>query len=88
MKGTATLLLNETYNERKKIILSSIVVCRGLIKAIEYSIANNPTDLAYEVLKQEKQYINNSLAEITELERWRLKEGLDKDEAFQPKKKD
>lgn len=84
MKGTATLVLGETYNDRKAFTLSCIVTARGLIKTIKEVCLPKPElrDLALQIIKQEQEYIKSELAELTELERWRRKVGLEKDEPF------
>lgn len=88
MKGTANLLvLDETYNDRKAFILSCIIVARNLIKAIQ-STSNkfaSIKEIAPEVIKCEQQYIKDQFTELTQLERWRIKEGLGKDEPFKYK---
>lgn len=84
MKGTATLTLDETYNERKAFILSCIVTTRGLIKAIQSTSNKFPEhkDLYNETITNQQQSIKHDLAELTELERWRVKEGMAKDEPY------
>lgn len=76
--------MHETYNERKAFILSCIVTARGLISAIQSTKNKFPElkDLQNQVIKQEQDYINQELADLTELERWRRKVGLEKDEPF------
>lgn len=88
MKGTAILLLHETYNDRKAFILSCIVTARKLIKTLYANINKYPElkQQTTEVIVLEQHYINDQLAELTELERWRVKEGMAKDEPFSYKK--
>lgn len=84
MKGTATLVLHETYNDRKAFILSCVVVGRKLIKTLSANIDKYP-DLkkqTLECIELENQYIKDQLHELTELERWRTREGLAKDEPY------
>lgn len=84
MKGTATLISEETYNERKAFILSCILVSKTLIRQLVSTMDKIPQiePEARQVIELEKQYIKDELAELTELERWRIREGLGKDERY------
>lgn len=84
MKGTATLVSEETYNERKAFILSCILVSKTLIRQLVSTMDKIPQiePEARQVIELEKQYIKDELAELTELERWRIREGLGKDERY------
>lgn len=64
--------------------MSCIVVARGLIKTLSANLDKYP-DLkkdTLEVLELEQQYIKDQMHELTELERWRIREGLEKDEPY------
>lgn len=83
MKGTLiTLTLGESYNDRKEVILSCITVSRGLLKAISDSIIKKPSKSAYEALAGEKDVIRMYMQELTQLEVWRLKMGLEKNQPW------
>lgn len=84
MKGTATLVLHETYNDRKAFILSCVVVARKLVKTLSANIDKYPTlkQQTLEVIELEQQYIKDQLSELTELKRWQIREGIKEDEPY------
>lgn len=88
MKGTATLVSHETYNERKAFILSCIVTARGLIKTLSANIDKYPNlkQQTLEAIEHEQQYIKDQLAELTELKRWQIREGIGEDEPYSYKR--
>ena len=67
-------LIGESFNECKAFYWSYIHTCQELIKAIQNTgIANTP--LAKEVIRQERDQIKRTYAELKELQRWWDKEG-------------
>lgn len=75
------LIYGETPNDRKRSILHSIKLDREIIAL--FSKHNEPEFKESITLLREN--IKASMQEMIQLERWRRKEGIEKDEAFVPK---
>ena len=83
MKGTAisVLVMGETPNHRKKSILESIKLDREIISRFNKFNTDGQFSESIAILRQG---IKDSMAELIQLERWRRKEGIEKDQPFIP----
>lgn len=70
------LVKGESFNSRKKEILSHISTCRSLIRTINKKIKNKPhadNSLPYDVIASQRAIIKEYMDELTELKRWQKK---------------
>lgn len=86
MKGTRKVLTaGESFNERKDFLWSYIHTCQDLIKAIQ-ATSIGTSSLAYEVIRMEREQIQQTYDELKQLQRWFKTSGLKPDEPFSYKR--
>jgi hypothetical protein len=78
------LVQGETYEYRKAHLLECMAVGRQLIKQCQQIIKTSPENaaLAKETMAINRGYVQDNYQMLVELERWRIKEGVDKNEQY------